>query len=268
MGNRGGGRLRDTSAFSAFSAVNQHRMHDEPSRKRLTILTDFGTRDGYVAAMKGVIASNAPDAIVDDASHDIPQGDILAAAFALRRYWKHYPKHTVHLVVVDPGVGTDRAAIAMVAEGRYFVGPDNGVFTFVPAEHVVELQIPPESSHTFHGRDVFAPAAAKLLAGSKLSELGKETYVRVALEIPQANAGRGEVIAIDRFGNLITNITSAGDVTINGEVARLRQTYGDAEDGQLLALINSDGLLEIAVRNGSAAETLGVSRGAEVRLIS
>jgi S-adenosylmethionine hydrolase len=241
-------------------------MHDEREIKRITILTDFGTRDGYVATMKGVIASIAAEAIIDDASHDIPQGDILAAAFALRRYWKHYPKQTVHLVVVDPGVGTERAAIAMEAEGRYFVGPDNGVFTFVPAEHVVELEVPPQGSHTFHGRDVFAPAAARLLAGSKLSELGKETFVRIALEIPQANAGSGEVIAVDRFGNLITNLTSACDVTINGNVARLRKSYGDVDEGELVAMINSDGLLEVAVRNGSAAETLGASRGAVVQL--
>jgi S-adenosyl-L-methionine hydrolase (adenosine-forming) len=241
-------------------------MNDDRRPNRATILTDFGTRDGYVAAMKGIIASIAPAAIIDDATHDIPQGDILAAAFALRRYWRHYPKQTVHLVVVDPGVGTERGAIAMEADGRYFVGPDNGVFTFIPADHVVELEVPAQSSHTFHGRDVFAPAAARLLAGSKLSELGKETFVRVALEIPQPHAGSGEVIAVDRFGNVITNLTSPGDVTINGEVIRLRKTYGDVDVGQLLALINSDGLLEIAVRNGSAAETLGVSRGALVEL--
>ena len=234
--------------------------------KRATLLTDFGTRDGYVAAMKGVITGIAPDSIVDDATHDIPHGDILAAAFALRRYWHHYPAGTVHIVVVDPGVGTERAAIAMQAEGRYFVGPDNGVFTFVPAEHVVQLDVPGGSSNTFHGRDVFAPAAGRLLTGTSLKELGKELFVRVALEIPQASASAGEVIAVDRFGNLITNITVAHDVLINGKVARLQRTYGDVPDGQLLALINSDGLLEIAVRNGSAAETLGVSRGAVVQL--
>jgi S-adenosylmethionine hydrolase len=241
-------------------------MHDESGQKRVTLLTDFGMRDGYVAAMKGIIASMAPDVIIDDASHDIPQGDILAAAFALRRYWKQFPKQTVHLVVVDPGVGTERSAIAMEAEGRYFVGPDNGVFTFVPAEYVIELEVPAQSSPTFHGRDVFAPAAARLVAGSKLSELGKPTFVRVALEIPQPHGRSGEVIAVDRFGNLITNLTSAHDVTIDDKVVRLRKTYGDVEEGQLMALINSDGLLEIAVRNGSAAETLGVSRGAVVQL--
>jgi len=241
-------------------------MADDRKMKRATILTDFGTTDGYVAAMKGVIASIAPDAIIDDASHEIPPGDILSAAFALRRYWKSYPVGTVHLVVVDPGVGTERAAIAMQAEGHYFVGPDNGVFTFVPTERIVQLPIPTQSSHTFHGRDVFAPAAGRLLAGSPLTELGEECYVRVALDIPEPKDDSGEVIAIDRFGNVITNITKAGDVTINGKVVRLAKTYGDVADGTLLALINSDGLLEVAVRNGSAAETLGVSRGAVVEL--
>jgi S-adenosylmethionine hydrolase len=232
--------------------------------RRATLLTDFGTRDGYVAAMKGVIATIAPSALVDDAGHDLPQGDVMAAAFALRRYWKLYPPGTVHVVVVDPGVGTDRTAIAIEAGERYFVGPDNGVFTFIPAGRVVELPTPQQSSQTFHGRDVFAPAAAKLLAGASLMDLGKETFVRVVLEIPSGP----HVVMIDRFGNLITNVSAPGDVEIAGRTVRARRTYGDVADGELLTLINSDGLLEIAVRNGSAAETLGVSRGAEVRVIS
>jgi S-adenosyl-L-methionine hydrolase (adenosine-forming) len=231
---------------------------------RATLLTDFGTRDGYVAAMKGVIASIAPSALVEDASHDIPSGDILAAAFALRRYWKLYPAGTVHVVVVDPGVGSGRAAIAMQAQERFFVGPDNGVFTFIPAGRVFALPTPEASSHTFHGRDIFAPAAGKLLAGKALQELGDEAFVRVGLEVPTAP----QIIMIDRFGNLITNIESPGDVEVGGKIIRAASTYSDVGDGDLVAVINSDGLLEIAQRNGSAAETLGVSRGAEVRRIS
>lgn len=234
--------------------------------KRATLLTDFGTRDGYVAAMKGVIAAIAPSAFVDDASHDIPHGDILAAALALRRYWRLYPVGTVHVVVVDPGVGSDRGALAMSAEGRFFVGPDNGVFTFIPAEAAVQLDVPNDSSHTFHGRDVFAPAAGRLLRGDSLPQLGKEAVVRVALDVPAANDKQGQVLIVDRFGNLITNITHAAAVVIAGREVQLVQTYADVAEGELLALINSDGLLEIAVRNGSAAETLGVSRGAEVLL--
>lgn len=234
--------------------------------KRATLLTDFGTRDGYVAAMKGVIAAIAPSAFVDDASHDIPHGDILAAALALRRYWRLYPVGTVHVVVVDPGVGSDRGALAMSAEGRFFVGPDNGVFTFIPAEAAVQLDVPHDSAHTFHGRDVFAPAAGRLLRGDSLPQLGKEAVVRVALDVPAANDKQGQVLIVDRFGNLITNITHAAAVVIAGREVQLVQTYADVAEGELLALINSDGLLEIAVRNGSAAETLGVSRGAEVLL--
>ena len=231
---------------------------------RATLLTDFGTRDGYVAAMKGVIASITPLALVDDASHDIAQGDILAAAFALRRYWQLYPAGTVHVVVVDPGVGSERAAIAIEADGRFFVGPDNGVFTFVPPGRVVVLPLPEGSSATFHGRDVFAPAAARLLRGVALTEIGEETYTRVALDLPAAP----QVIMVDRFGNLVTNLSVHTDVEIAGRRVRAAGTYSHVASGELVAVINSDGLLEIAVRNGSAAETLGVSRGAEVRPIS
>lgn len=231
--------------------------------RRATLLTDFGTRDGYVAAMKGVIAQITPLAQVEDASHDIPQGDVLAAAFALRRYWRFYPAGTVHVVVVDPGVGTERGALAIEAEGHYFVGPDNGVFTFIPPGSMVELPTPGRSSRTFHGRDVFAPAAARLLGGAELAQLGEPAATRVQLELP----AEPRIISVDRFGNLITNLTEACDVEINGRIVKAAGTYGDVAVGALVALINSEGLLEIAVRNGSAAETLGVSRGAEVRPI-
>lgn len=234
--------------------------------KRVTMLTDFGTRDGYVAAMKGVIAAIAPSAFVDDVSHDIAQGDIMSAAFALRRYWRLYPPGTVHLVVVDPGVGTDRAAIALEAEGRFFVGPDNGVFTFIPAARMVQLPTPEQASNTFHGRDVFAPAAGTLVHGMPLRHLGTETFVRVSLDIPQPSATEAEVIAIDRFGNLITNCTKPGGVVINGREVSFARTYADVDDGEAVTLINSDGLLEIGVRNGNAAETFDVSRGARVTL--
>src|SRR5688500_752262 len=196
--------------------------------KRATLLTDFGAQDGYIAAMKGVIASIAPSSFVDDAGHDIPHGDVLAAAFAIRRYWKLYPPGTVHVVVVDPGVGTERSAIALQAEGRFFVGPDNGVFTFIPSENAVKLTIPEGSSHTFHGRDVFAPAAGTLLAGKPLRHLGDEAGVQVALHIPQPSGTTGEVITIDHFGNLITNFTQHGSVSINGREVRAVRTYAEA----------------------------------------
>jgi S-adenosylmethionine hydrolase len=177
-----------------------------------------------------------------------------------------YPPGTVHVVVIDPGVGTDRSAIALEADGRFFVGPDNGVFTFIPAHQAVQLAVPAESAHTFHGRDVFAPAAGKLLRGDALEQLGAQAVACISLDIPQPHGNAGEVLMVDRFGNLITNFTGGGDVEIEGREVKLRRTYGDVAEGELLALINSDGLLEIAVRNGSAAETLNVSRGARVTL--
>lgn len=234
--------------------------------KRITLLTDFGTRDGYAAAMKGVIASIAPSIFIEDASHDIAPGDVLSAAQALTRYWHLYPAGTVHIVVVDPGVGTERAAIALAANGHYFVGPDNGVFSFIEETDAVRLTIPVGSSNTFHGRDIFAPAAARLANGEPLHTLGAPLDERFYLVKEAPQDGIGEVIAIDRFGNLITNLMQAGDVEINGVEVKLANTYGDVDDGELVALINSDGLLEVAMRNGSAAEALGASRGAAVRL--
>ncbi len=234
--------------------------------KHATLLTDFGTQDGYVAAMKGVIATIAPSAFVHDASHDIAHGDAWAAAFALRRYWRRFPAGTVHVVVVDPGVGSVRAALALEAEGRFFVGPDNGVFTFVPAQRCVQLPVRNDVAPTFHGRDVFAVAAGKLLRGDALDTLGTDAPVRVALDLPEPKNGKGQIILQDRFGNLITNFTQAADVVVAGREVKLKRTYADVAEGELLALINSDGFLEIAVRNGSAAQKLGVSRGAPVSL--
>ena len=235
--------------------------------KRITLLTDFGTRDGYAAAMKGVIATIAPSAFVDDASHDIAPGDVLSAAQALTRYWHLYPTGTVHVVVVDPGVGTERAPIALAAGGHFFVGPDNGVFSFIEDDQIVRLTVPTDASNTFHGRDVFAPAAARLSNGEPLHSLGAPLDERYILVKPEPEQGTGEVIAIDRFGNCITNLLQPGDVEINGVTIKFANTYGDVAEGDLVALINSDGLLEIAVRNGSAAETLKVSRGARARLV-
>ena len=234
--------------------------------KRITLLTDFGTRDGYVAAMKGVIATIAPSVFVEDASHDIPQGDVLSAAQALSRYWHLYPAGTVHVVVVDPGVGTDRAAIALASQGHFFVGPDNGVFSFIDDDQAITLTIPADASSTFHGRDVFAPAAARLSLGEPLHTMGTPLDERFVLVKEEPRGSVGEVIAIDRFGNIITNIMQAADVEIQGVEVKLQVAYGDVAEGELLALINSDGLLEIALRNGNAAEKLGVTRGMKVQV--
>src|SRR5919112_2044056 len=144
-------------------------------RPIVTLLTDFGTADGYVAEMKGVILASVPDATLVDVTHDVPAQDVEAGRLAVARYWRRFPPGTVHLAVVDPGVGSARAALAVASDGRFLVGPDNGLLS--PAllragARVVELAVPPTASHTFHGRDVFAPAAAALATGTAVDALG------------------------------------------------------------------------------------------------
>lgn len=260
---------------------------------RITLLTDFGTRDGYVAAMKGVIAAMAPRAIIDDASHDIAPGDIEAAAWALGGYWRLYEPPVVHVAVVDPGVGGRRRAIVVRADGRLLVGPDNGVFTRVllEAQDVGILALDdavgaragvsgrpvassqPAVSATFHGRDVFAPVAAHLALGGTIDELGRPVADPVLLRLPQVrrDAGRvhGVVVHVDRFGNLVTNISQddasgGARVAVCGRECALVRTYADVEAGELLALIGSRGVLEVSVRDGSAASLLAAERGATV----
>ncbi|MBI4540712.1 MAG: SAM-dependent chlorinase/fluorinase [Gemmatimonadetes bacterium] len=250
---------------------------------RVTLLTDFGTRDGYVAAMKGVIASIAPGVPIDDVSHDIPPGDIPSAAWALSRYWSRYPAGTVHLVVVDPGVGTERRALGALLDGRLLVAPDNGVATLALERAsrwtAVSVQnenyVGPDRSATFHGRDIFAPAVAHLARGVPLGELGPPLAEPARYAFPavirQGGEARGEVVAIDRFGNAVTNVP--GDwlgrearVHVGRAVLEVRGTYGEAASGEALALVNSDGLVEITVRDGAAAERLRIRRGSRIRV--
>jgi S-adenosylmethionine hydrolase len=255
---------------------------------RITLLTDFGTRDGFVGAMKAVIASLAPGVIVDDIAHDLPAGDVTAAARALARYWRRYPEGTVHLAVVDPGVGTDRAALACAAAGRFLLGPDNGSLTpalsaawgGAPDRRCVRLDASSALgvAPTFHGRDVFAPAAAALAMGGALSSLGApfDDPVELALATPARGPDgvTGAVLAIDRFGNATTNLPGAwaGDgegtvVEVAGLRLRVARTYGDAVRGEAVAVVDSEGRLEVAVREGSAAELLGIAPGTPVRLL-
>ncbi len=243
--------------------------------RRVTVLTDFGTADGYVAAMKGVLASVAPAARVEDAGHGLPRGDVAHAAWALHRYWGRYPEGTVHLVVVDPGVGTARRALAVEAEGRYGVGPDNGVFDMilerVGSWRAVSLEVSAGSSATFHGRDVFAPAAARLAAGARLEDLGPPAVDLVRLPGGSSSPGLGVVRTVDRFGNLVTDLPAASlvagaQIEIAGRTVRSAETYGDVPPGELVALVGSDGTVEIAVRDGSAATALGAGVGAIVRV--
>jgi len=246
---------------------------------RITLLTDFGTRDGYVAAMKGVIVTLAPTAIIDDATHDIAPGEILTGAYVLARYFRLYPPGSIHVAVVDPGVGTDRRALAASIDDRLIVAPDNGLISEIVKDsrstRLVEITHPdivrPDRSSTFHGRDVFAPAAARLATGLQLDDLGPALDDPVLLQSPpvsiHADRTVGEVIAVDRFGNLITNIpgdllSSEAKVSFrNGFVAPLRHTFAAVNPGELVAVIGSDGFLEIAVRDGSAAEYTKAWRG-------
>lgn len=253
----------------------------------VTLLTDFGHRDGFAGTMKGVILTLAPHVAVVDIAHELPPQDIRAAALVLRGAAPYFPRGTVHVAVVDPGVGTERRAICIVTERALFVGPDNGVLTWAaPPTHrhaAFSVENPqyflPVVSRTFHGRDVFAPVAAHLAAGLEPAFLGPRLEQITELPWPAVvenddGSIQGEVIYEDRFGNLVTNLEASilGDfsstevwLTIGSSmIPGIVPTYGAVPAGQLAALLNSWGLLEIAVRNGSAARTLGVGVGAPV----
>ncbi len=251
----------------------------------ITLTTDFGLADSYVASLKGVILSIAPSARIVDISHQVPPQDILHGAYLLATAWRYFPKGTIHLAVVDPGVGAGRNAIAVSAKGHTFFAPDNGLLTMalggtLPAgakAFVIEnprYRLDPVSS-VFHGRDIFAPAAAYCAQGLAIQELGKplSRIVTLPLSAPHRRADGsvlGTVIHVDTFGNLVTNVTQRhikGDITIGvagKSIAGLSRTY--AEGKGLLALWGSSGYLEVAVRNGNAAKRLGVKRGDEVVL--
>ena len=242
----------------------------------ITLLTDFGTTDGYVAELKGVLYSLVRSLHVVDAAHDLPAHDIELARLTLARYWRRYPEGTVHLVVVDPGVGSTRAAIAVESEGRFLVGPDNGVLSpalLAPTARAVTLAIPSDAAPTFHGRDVFAPAAARLALGDALQFLGLPHETPFIRRTPEAHlrgdgAIEGEVIAIDRFGNAITNIIARPGswIQLPGRDIPISRTYADVPSGTLCAVVGSTGLVEIAVRDGSGAVAAGLQRGSAVVL--
>lgn len=248
-----------------------------PARSVITLLTDFGTTDSYVAEVKGVLLTAAPDATIVDVTHDIPPGDVSAARYVLGRVWHRFPSGTVHLVVVDPGVGSSRRALALRAGGHYFVGPDNGVLTpALPGTECVTLPVPTDASPTFHGRDVFAPAAAALATGKRLGALGARADECIRHDEPVARladaAVTGVVVLVDRFGNLITNVPdamlAAGGIVHVGSrpVGPLRRTFADVPPGAPVAYVGSGGTLEVAVRDGSAAMSLGAGPGTVVRL--
>jgi len=264
-------------------------------RPIVTLMTDFGDADGFVGTMKGVMLRVAAEAGTDlelvDLAHHVAAGDVRHAALALAAAVEYFPRGTVHLVVVDPGVGTDRAAIAIASPTGTFVGPDNGVLTLAapgsPGRRVHRLESARHRlepvSHTFHGRDVFAPAAAHLACGVALDTLGPpHVPIELALPAPRISPERvaGEVVYVDRFGNLTTNIDRSllatfcqgrVSVTIPGaRIESLSQSYGAVPGGgraeRPVALINSWGRLEIAWPGGSAAELLAAGCGTGVVL--
>ena len=242
----------------------------------ITLLTDFGDSDGYVAEVKGVLLSRVHGAALVDITHQVPPGDVRGAQYILSRVWHRFPRETVHLAVVDPGVGTERRALAATAGGHYFVAPDNGLLSFLPPEaRFVSLPVPPNAAPTFHARDLFAPAAGQLALGAALTHLGQAITDPQLAPLPaprQEGTGVvGEVIYVDRFGTLISNIPAGlvgpgAHVTVGDtEVGALRRTFGDVERGQLVAFAGSNGTVEIAVRDGSAARKLSAGVGVEVR---
>lgn len=245
----------------------------------ITLTTDFGTRDNYVGVMKGVILALAPKARLVDLTHEIEPHATAEAAFCLLTAFSHFPPGAVHLAVVDPGVGASRAVCAAHAHGQFFIGPDNGLFTPIldrdPAARIRRVRHDPPASRTFHGRDVMAPAAARLALGEPFEALGPvlENPVRLAWPTPEqkGRTTRGQVIHADRFGNLVTNIEPGHAPWDFFELALAGRSltgpapaYAAAPKGMPLALWASHGFLEIAVNQGSAQAFFKAGPGQEV----
>jgi len=257
----------------------------------ITLLTDFGSHDYFTGAMKAVILSIAPAARIVDITHEIPPQDIHAAAFNLLACYRNFPPGSIHVAVVDPGVGSSRRAILIECAGQYFIGPDNGIFSWVceREDRFRARELTNESfflqpvSQTFHGRDVFAPVAAAIAEGADPEDLGSEIDDVVRLESIQPvrtadGVLEGAILHIDRFGNCITNF-SASDLGSGGmrllagtsEITALREFYaaeGDASTDELFMITGSAGFIEIAARNNSAASILRLQRGQPVVLKS
>ena len=245
----------------------------------VALVTDFGTRDYYVAAMKGVILGINRKAVIVDITHEIEPQDIGSAAFVLRACYREFPPATVFCCVVDPGVGSERRAIIAATNGQFFVGPDNGLFSFLYGNNCEITSIENDRffrkpvSATFHGRDVFAPVAAHLSLGVPPNEFGPQIADPVTLSniVPtrlDEKTLEGAVIHIDHFGNIVTNIASDGaqgqqlEIDIAGQTIKdVREQYAGAAAGQPFAIVGSSGLIEISLNGRSAAEFLHVAVG-------
>lgn len=256
----------------------------------ITLLTDFGIQDHFVGVMKGVIANINPEAAVIDIAHDIPPFDIFQAAFLLKSAYPYFPSHTIHIVVVDPGVGTSRRMIVVSTEKGYFIAPDNGVLSYVfAAEDATEIReitadhyfLKPRTG-TFDGRDVFAPVAAWMSKGVSISSLGEIITDYKKYDLPQPTPiGQGtlrcRIVYADRFGNLISNLSremfrslldksegrrfgfQIGEQTLS----KISLSYAEGEKGELLAIFGSSGFLEFSVNRGNAMKMIGAGAGKE-----
>ncbi len=254
----------------------------------ITLTTDFGLRDPFVGIMKGVILGIAPDVQIVDITHEIRSYDILEAAFILDSSYRHFPAGTVHVVVVDPGVGSERRPIAASSKGHVFVAPDNGVLSFVltpePTAPTAAYLIKNESlfytpiSRTFHGRDIFAPVAAHLSQGVPIESAGPRIldFVKKPFSRPRPQGDKlvGTVVRVDKFGNIITNLRREDlsrdfSIRVAGlSINRLCASFSDAEPGEFFVFEGSTGYIEIALNQGSASDRLDIERGAEIEVES
>jgi hypothetical protein len=260
------------------------------TRPILTLTTDFGLGDHFVGTMKGVILGICPQAQIVDISHGVTPFEIGEGAYLIAQAYRYFPKKTVHVVVVDPGVGTARRPILMEAAGQYFVAPDNGVLSMVLArEEKAAFRLISNAkyflknvSSTFHGRDIFAPVAAHLAAGVPAARIGKriEDFLKPGFDKPHRAGKRtwiGRILKIDGFGNVITNfhVDEFGDLALRGftlafgpvEVTKVARNYAECGPGELFAIQGSSGYYEVSVSQGSAAKVIGCEAGAAMELL-
>ena len=254
----------------------------------LTLTTDFGLSDHFVGTMKGVILNICPTAQIVDVSHEITPFEIAEGAYVIAQAYRYFPKKTVHVVVVDPGVGTSRRPILMEAAGQYFIAPDNGVLSMIYSREKHKVRLISNQkyfletvSRTFHGRDIFAPVGAHVAAGVLPSRIGKpiDNYLLPSFEKPQRTGKRtwtGAILKIDHFGNFITNFLAEDfkeleqrgfTMTIGPQqVDVLARTYAETGPGELFVIAGSSGYLEVSISHGSAAKATGCGPGAPVEL--
>ena len=254
----------------------------------ITLLTDFGLADHFVAIMKGIILTIAPQTSIIDITHEVPAFNILSGAFLLEQSWRAFPEGTIHVAIVDPGVGSERRPLLIEVSGHYFIGPDNGLFSFALAETKAKarhLNQPeywlPNPSTTFHGRDIFAPAAAHLATGIKAAKLG--TLIKDPMRSPALSPTRlsrrtfvGTVLHADRFGNLITNFSLSQFETLRNrpftlnvglnQVELYASTYSSCPPEELCVIPGSCGFYEVSIANASAARSTGLVAGSPLEL--